>query len=98
MTQDDSQRDIERGQILAKLVEFTGRFERLEHKFDTMDTKINSLCLDSSKRQRECWEELHRQLVGRGEFVPVQRIVYGTITLICIAVASGLLTLVVRAS
>lgn len=88
---DDSQRDTERGEILQQL-------RYVDKRLGTIESKVDMLCVDSSRRQRECWEELNSRLVSKAEFAPVQKIVYGAVGIICVAVITGVLAVVIKVS
>jgi hypothetical protein len=91
-----TQEDKEMGQVLSTVQALDGRLSRMEGKFDLLDNKIDGICLDASKRQRECWEILHRDLVSRVEFQPVKHVAYTLVSAACLAILGGLISLVVR--
>jgi thiosulfate reductase cytochrome b subunit len=87
---DESQRDVERGQTIEQL-------KHIDQRLTSIESKVSSLVSDSAERQRQCWNALESKLVSRAEFVPVQKIVYGVVALVCVGVVTGVLALVVRA-
>ena len=91
-----TQEDKEMGQVLSTMQSLDGRLNRMEGKVDLLDDKLNTLCLDASRRQRECWETLHKELVTRSEFQPVKHVAYTLVSAACLAILGGLLSLVVR--